>query len=507
MTLMTPIVPGQWFGRWTVLAVFSGSRGTAGQPPLLRRCACRCECGTERMVSARSLLRGESQSCGCLNREINMVIKRKHGCSRRVSGRTREYRIWAGMLNRCRNPKSSFFHRYGGRGITVCERWLDFRNFLADMGIAPAGMSLDRIDNDGNYELGNCRWATSAQQYANTSKNRNVTINGATYCLTEWCRITGVNYSTAVARHKRGCSPQEIFALPERVPNAKLTETQVRSILRDSRSARQIATDYGVGRSTVTAIKLGVTWHHLSVDLMDMADEAIERAGLIVVGEIGHLLEGRRAVTYPADDTEFEEARIDKVERSGKSWAISHDGWHLYCGDDCPIEPKPGQVARMYPGTIGRAVRGLFIDGTRIWYRTDAEEKEQHEIQMYGADAADWLRRWDAGDGVWSIEMGGLGPGYEQCIHITAAEVLRWLLRHTPDFNDEDAWPATREAISRDVTGLPAVDALGLSGAQWGAALNLACQLYRRGPREVMTDERVKDRHIQVSRNFPGASP
>lgn len=205
---------------------------------------------------------------------------------------------------------------------------------------------------------------------------------------------------------------------------------------------------------------------------------------------------------YP-DDTEFEDARIDAVERSGESWAIRHGGWWFYCGDNCPIEPKVGQIARMFPGTIGRPVRGLFIDGERIWYRTEAEEKEYHEIQMYGADAADWLSRWDAGKGVWSIEMGGLGPGYEQCIHITAAEILRWLLEHKPDLDDEAAWRDTRETISDDVCNNEPVKAIGLSGAQWGAAVNLALQFYRRGPRGVMTDERVKDRRIQVSRNFP----
>lgn len=210
--------------------------------------------------------------------------------------------------------------------------------------------------------------------------------------------------------------------------------------------------------------------------------------------------------SYPADDNEFEEVRIDSVKRSGESWVIVHDGWHLYCGDGCEVEPKPGQTARMYPGTIGRPIRGLFIDGVKIWYRSAAEQKEHSEIQMYGADATDWLRRWDAGDTVWSIEMGGLGPGYEQCIHITAAEVLRWLLANTPNLDDEDTWPATRETIDRDVCAIEAVKQLGLSGAQWGAALSVAVQLYRRGPREVLNDERVKDRYIQVSRLFPGAA-
>lgn len=212
-------------------------------------------------------------------------------------------------------------------------------------------------------------------------------------------------------------------------------------------------------------------------------------------------------MTYPTDDSEFGDVTIDRVERSGDSWTIGHGGgWMLYCGDDCPIEPQIGQTARMYPGTIGRAVRGLFINGECIWYRTEAEEKEHREIQLYGTDAAEWLRRWDAGETVWTIEMGGLGPGYEQCIHITAAEVLRWLLQHEPDLDDDNTWGDTRDAISNAVCETETVKRLGLSGAQWGAAVSLACQLYRRGPRDVMADEQVKDRHIQVSRTFPGVA-
>jgi hypothetical protein len=206
---------------------------------------------------------------------------------------------------------------------------------------------------------------------------------------------------------------------------------------------------------------------------------------------------------YPTSDDQFEESRIDGVKPEGGSYVISIGGWSLFCGYHCPIVPQPGMVARKYGHGIGAPVRGLFINGERFWYRTEAEDKEHHEIQMYGADAADWLNRWDAGKGVWTIEMGGLGPGYEQCIHITGAEILRWLLEHKPNLSDETVWPSIRDQISDAVASHSPVKELGLSGAQWGAACSIAAALYRRGPRAVMADEQVKDRHIQVSRDFP----
>jgi hypothetical protein len=213
-------------------------------------------------------------------------------------------------------------------------------------------------------------------------------------------------------------------------------------------------------------------------------------------------------MTYPTDDQEFEDVRIDGVERqSDGTFAIACDGWHFWCGKECLIAPRVGQVARKYGRGIGSPVRGLFIDGEKIWYRTEAEEKEHSEIAMYGADAADWLSRWDAGKTVWSIEMGGLGPGYEQCIHITAAEVLRWLIANHVDvslWDDASAAKPIFDRMDKIVSEVPSVRQLGLSGAQWGAAVSLASMLYRKGPRAVMADPRLADRKIQVCRYFPG---
>lgn len=131
------------------------------------------------------------------------------------------------------------------------------------------------------------------------------------------------------------------------------------------------------------------------------------------------------------------------------------------------------------------------------------------EISRYGVDAADWLKRWDAGDIVWTIEMGGMGPGYEQAIQITVAEVIRYLVDNNVDratqFEDE-TWPSLSDAINKALWASPIINNLGLSGAQAGAATSLAVGLYRDGPDKVMNTESIKDRHIMVSRNFPRAA-
>lgn len=134
----------------------------------------------------------------------------------------------------------------------------------------------------------------------------------------------------------------------------------------------------------------------------------------------------------------------------------------------------------------------------------DAEAKE-----FYGADAAEWLRRWDENRNVWSIEMGGVGPGYEQAIQITMAEILRHMVEAKYDvdlWQDKNVWAKDRDLIDDVVMRIPVIRGLGLSGAQWGAALNLAGHFYRNGPAGVMTDDRVKDRHIQVQRDFPAVA-
>jgi hypothetical protein len=110
------------------------------------------------------------------------------------------------MKQRCLNPKAKDYARYGGRGITVCKRWLVFENFYADMGDCPEGLSLEREKNHQGYSLRNCRWATPAEQQHNTRLNVNLTVKGETMCMAAWARKRGINYKTLKTRVRRGWS-------------------------------------------------------------------------------------------------------------------------------------------------------------------------------------------------------------------------------------------------------------------------------------------------------------
>ena len=180
---------GKRFGR-LIIVERCGRRNKSGHG-LWR---CKCDCGGEKIVTIYPLQDGTTKSCGCLQREA--VIR--HGES--GVNRTPTYRSWQNMIARCTQPANPAFKHYRKRGITVCDHWRDYLNFKADMGERPEGLTLDRINNDGNYEPGNCRWATRQEQANNRITNLWFDYKGKAYTLADLARETGVSKETL--RHR-----------------------------------------------------------------------------------------------------------------------------------------------------------------------------------------------------------------------------------------------------------------------------------------------------------------
>lgn len=173
----------QVFGRLIVLRQVSGRlRGSS-------MWECRCECGNIKITSSNMLRTGHCKSCGCLNLKAQRETHTKHGMHA-----TPTYAAWKDMKRRCLNQNAPNYPGYGGRGIRVCGRWLDsFDNFLADMGVRPYGLTLERENNNGNYEPGNVVWASRDTQANNTRRNRYVTIDGVTKTVSQWAKQVGIH--------------------------------------------------------------------------------------------------------------------------------------------------------------------------------------------------------------------------------------------------------------------------------------------------------------------------
>lgn len=205
---------GNKYGRWTVLNVFR--REGAGRV----RWLCRCECGVEKSLIVSEIKRGRSQSCGCLSKGRPPEYYREHCTTHGNTGtgwRTPEYASWNGLTQRCLNPKNPRYPSYGGRGITVCREWVDsFEAFLRDMGPRPSlDHSIDRFpNNNGNYEPGNCRWATRSQQQLNRRNNHRLAFNGESLTIVEWARKMGVPKERIASRLRYGWSTEKTLSAP-----------------------------------------------------------------------------------------------------------------------------------------------------------------------------------------------------------------------------------------------------------------------------------------------------
>lgn len=199
---------GQRYGRLTVVSY-------AGKEPKHNRATwnCRCDCGKEIVVISNKLTGGVTQSCGCLFLERRGAGNRTHG-----ETHTRLYTIWKGMRHRCYSKSRREYPSYGGRGIMVCPEWRD--DFLAFRDWAMANgyddtLSIDRIDNDGNYEPANCRWADTKQQNNNRRSNRPITYSGQTMTITEWSEQTGIPFHVLSQRLGRmGWSVEKALTTP-----------------------------------------------------------------------------------------------------------------------------------------------------------------------------------------------------------------------------------------------------------------------------------------------------
>lgn len=192
---------GRTFGRLTVTECLGIIRGHT-------RLVCRCICGNVTRCFLENLTSGNTKSCGCLHREIAGARLRTHGKSK-----TREHTRWYSAFTRCFHPGVTGYADYGGRGITMCKRWAEsFEMFLQDMGPCPDGASLERIDCNGNYEPGNCRWATATEQANNTRKNVFITFDGRTQSIAQWARELGVPPGRIWYRVSVGLPPQQILS-------------------------------------------------------------------------------------------------------------------------------------------------------------------------------------------------------------------------------------------------------------------------------------------------------
>lgn len=175
------------------------------------RWRCRCDCGTEKLISTGSLRSGTTVSCGCYHREQQAKAHTTHGLLSHGKPHPLYY-TWRGMLNRCYLRSSRTFARYGGRGVKVCEEWRnDFGQFVQDMGERPAGHSIDRIDNNGDYQPGNCRWASARQQ----GLNKRLTARdqaGTPYLLK--AEANGIKETTYRMRLAKGWTHEEASTIP-----------------------------------------------------------------------------------------------------------------------------------------------------------------------------------------------------------------------------------------------------------------------------------------------------
>lgn len=238
---------GKKYGRWTVLSRVESKNGKT-----LWKCI--CDCGTVGAVGSSGLGSGHSKSCGCLK-----VDWAKEHCKTHGKSHSRVHNIWFDMKKRCFNKNCVGYRWYGARGIVVCDKWMKFENFYADMGDPPEGTSIDRINTNGNYEPGNCRWATDKEQANNTCKNKFIEYAGKRQTVAQWAEEIGIGAGTIWWRIRNGFPP-----------SIALSKDKIVIRRGGPRKTNRILTLGGVSKnmsqwSRETGIRVGTIWYRLKM--------------------------------------------------------------------------------------------------------------------------------------------------------------------------------------------------------------------------------------------------
>lgn len=251
-------IAGQRFSCLTALS----STGERHKGSILWNCV--CDCGNTTQATVSRLKAGDKKTCSkCHLRSRETVRRNKARVGYKKEGRVKDnpaYEVWCGMIKRCENSNCRAYKHYGGRGITVCDRWRNsFEAFLEDVDERPSSQhSIDRIDVNGNYEPSNCRWATAKEQAANKRNNVLISANGKTQCLQAWADELGLNAVTIIERIERGWTPEKAVttdALPPAFAKIKWLTFQGKT-----QSVSEWSRDLGIGHTTIFArLKRGWT--------------------------------------------------------------------------------------------------------------------------------------------------------------------------------------------------------------------------------------------------------
>lgn len=245
-------ISGQRFGRLTAVEYVGAKRTNTNRWSMWR---CKCDCGKESVVRYIHLVTGNTKSCGCLEAEnkLTMVRKAQLNNRRSVSGDFEGkleshplYLTWKSMLMRCNNPSVRGYKHYGGRGIRVCDRWqndLGFENFINDMGTRPEGMTLDRIDVDGDYEPSNCRWATTEQQMNNRRGNSRIVLNGEFVTCSQLCKKYGFYYTWVAHQLHAGLDINFIIKKQLRPKDERIGRSGRRAYAKDYGNHNRVVSD------------------------------------------------------------------------------------------------------------------------------------------------------------------------------------------------------------------------------------------------------------------------